>query len=93
MVADLVQMILVLFVTIAIIGQAIYDSNGVAEIYRVNYDSGRLNFFKATGDMTVRMDIVSAWIGQLFISLSIYGCQQNYAQRLISLEKMRDATW
>ncbi|XP_059050503.1 sodium-coupled monocarboxylate transporter 2 [Achroia grisella] len=40
---------------------------------------------KFTGDPTVRVDTLSAFIGQLFMSVSIYGCQQTFVQRYCSL--------
>lgn len=29
---------------------------------------------------------MSAWIGQMFMSLSLYGCQQNFVQRYCSMK-------
>jgi len=39
--------------------------------------------------MTVRVDTTSAWLGQLFMSLSQIGCQQNFMQRYVSLKSMK----
>lgn len=47
---------------------------------------GRFSFFTFTGDLTVRVDTTSAWLGQLFMSLSQFGCQQNFMQRYVSLK-------
>ncbi|TMW49629.1 hypothetical protein DOY81_005275, partial [Sarcophaga bullata] len=54
---------------------------------------GRLNFFNFTGDLTVRVDTTSAWLGQLFVSLSAasqFGCQQNFMQRYVSLKSLKE---
>lgn len=36
-------------------------------------------------DPTVRVDTLSAIFGQLFMSISIYGCQQTFVQRYCSM--------
>ena len=36
-------------------------------------------------DPTVRVDTLSALIGQLFMAVSIYGCQQTFVQRYCSM--------
>lgn len=51
---------------------------------------GRLNFWNFTGDLTVRVDTTSAWLGQLFMSLSQIGCQQNFMQRYVSLKSLKE---
>lgn len=52
--------------------------------------SGRLDLFKFTGDPTTRVDTGSAYLGQLFISLSILGCQQNLVQRYLSMKSEKE---
>lgn len=44
-----------------------------------------ISCFRFTGDPTVRVDTLSAIIGQLFMSVSIYGCQQTFVQRYCSM--------
>lgn len=53
---------------------------------------GRLKFFQFSGDITTRVDTLSAWLGQLFISLSVLGCQQNNVQRYMSMKSEKDVT-
>lgn len=53
---------------------------------------GRLEFFQFSGDLTTRVDTLSAWLGQLFISLSVLGCQQNNVQRYMSMKSQKDVT-
>lgn len=91
--SEFILLVFVVILAIGIIIQGCVDSNGIVASYEAARDSGRLNFFVATGDLTVRVDTVSAWLGQLFISLSIYGCQQSYLQRFISLDSIGRATW
>lgn len=49
-----------------------------------------INHFNYTSrfhwDPTVRVDTLSALIGQLFMSVSIYGCQQTFVQRYCSMK-------
>lgn len=52
--------------------------------------SDRLQLFKFTGDLTTRVDTGSAYLGQLFISLSILGCQQNLVQRYLSMKTEKE---
>lgn len=42
--------------------------------------------------MTVRVDTLSAWLGQLFISMSLFGCQQNFIQRYLSMSSLKKVT-
>lgn len=51
---------------------------------------GRLKFFYATGDVTTRVDTPSAWIGQLFMSVSVMGTHQNLAQRYLSMKSVKE---
>lgn len=52
--------------------------------------SDRLQFFRFSGDLTTRVDTLSAYTGQLFISLSVLGCQQNLVQRYLSMKSEKD---
>lgn len=52
--------------------------------------AGRLQLFTFTGDLTTRVDTGSAYLGQLFISLSILGCQQNLVQRYLSMKSEKE---
>lgn len=88
--ADVIQSVTVILVTLTVIIQGTIESGGVAEVYTRNRDNGRLNFMNFTGDMTVRVDTMSAWLGQLFMSLSQFGCQQNFMQRYASMKSLRD---
>lgn len=50
----------------------------------------RLNFFNLTGDVTTRVDTLSAWTGQMFVSIGILGCQQNLVQRYLSMSSEKE---
>ncbi|XP_053947282.1 sodium-coupled monocarboxylate transporter 1 [Anastrepha ludens] len=86
--ADVIQTATVIVVTLAVIVKGLMASGGAQHVYEVNRDHGRLKFFSVSGDMTVRVDTLSAWLGQLFMSLSQFGCQQNFMQRYVSLKSM-----
>lgn len=87
--ADVIQIFITVVVSAVIIIHTFIKAGGVTEVYQKNRDSGRLNFFNFTGDLTVRVDTLSAWIGQLFISLSLFGCQQNFVQRYLSMDSIK----
>ncbi|XP_017477813.1 PREDICTED: sodium-coupled monocarboxylate transporter 1 [Rhagoletis zephyria] len=86
--ADVIQTVTVILVTLAVIVKGLIASGGAKHVYEVNRDNDRLQFFNFSGDMTVRVDTLSAWLGQLFMSLSQFGCQQNFMQRYVSLKSM-----
>lgn len=90
--ADVIQVMITIFVSAVIIIQSTILAGGVGNVYNENRDSGRLNFLNFTGDLTVRVDTTSAWIGQLFMSLSLFGCQQNFVQRYLSMKSIKDVT-
>lgn len=90
--ADVIQVLITIFVSAVIIIQSTILAGGVGNVYNENRDSGRLNFFNFTGDMNIRVDTTSAWIGQLFMSLSLFGCQQNFVQRYLSMKSIKDVT-
>ncbi|XP_023177962.1 sodium-coupled monocarboxylate transporter 2 [Drosophila hydei] len=88
--ADVIQTITILVVTIAVCIQGTISSGGPKKVYQLNRDNGRLSFWNFTGDLTVRVDTTSAWLGQLFMSLSQIGCQQNFMQRYVSLKSLKE---
>lgn len=51
----------------------------------------KIIFFPFSFDMdpTIRVATVSALLGQLFMSLSIFGCQQNFVQRYCSMDSLK----
>ncbi|XP_022224905.2 LOW QUALITY PROTEIN: sodium-coupled monocarboxylate transporter 1 [Drosophila obscura] len=87
--ADVIQTLTILVVTLAVCIQGTISSGGPKKVYQLNRENGRLSFWNFTGDMTVRVDTLSAWLGQLFMSLSQIGCQQNFMQRYVSLKSLK----
>ncbi|XP_070493909.1 sodium-coupled monocarboxylate transporter 1-like [Chironomus tepperi] len=90
--ADVIQVVVTIVVSVAIIIQSTIIAGGVTDVLKENYDSGRLNFFNFTGSMKTRVDTTSAWLGQLFMSLSLFGCQQNFVQRYLSMKSIKQVT-
>lgn len=90
--ADVIQVLITIFVSAVIIIQSTILAGGVTNVYNQNRDTGRLNFFNFSGDLNVRVDTTSAWIGQLFMSLSLFGCQQNFVQRYLSMKSIKQVT-
>ncbi|XP_028037030.1 sodium-coupled monocarboxylate transporter 1 [Bombyx mandarina] len=83
--ADVIQTLTMILVSGAFIVQATVKAGGPATVFNDNLEGGRLKFFQFTWDPTVRVDTLSAIIGQLFMSISIYGCQQTFVQRYCSM--------
>ncbi|XP_058467266.1 sodium-coupled monocarboxylate transporter 1 isoform X2 [Malaya genurostris] len=88
--ADVIQGVTMILISVGIIIQSMVTVGGFDKIFTIPADNGRMNFFNFTGDFTVRVDTTSAWLGQLFMSLSIFGCQQNFVQRYLSMSSFKD---
>ncbi|XP_059611240.1 sodium-coupled monocarboxylate transporter 1 [Phlebotomus argentipes] len=84
--ADVIQGVTMIAISVAIIIQGIFETGSPKKVYDTVKDEGRFQFFNFSGDFTLRVDTVSAWVGQLFMSLSQFGCQQNFVQRYVSLK-------
>lgn len=91
-IADVVQLLVMIGCSVVIIFQGVISAGGVVNVVETSYDGGRLDFFNFNLDPTIRVTTVSAIIGQLFMSLSIFGCQQNFVQRYCSMESQSKVT-
>ncbi|CAH0721004.1 unnamed protein product, partial [Brenthis ino] len=83
--ADVIQTLTMVLVSGAFIIQSTVKAGGPGKVLADNIDGNRLEFFKFTFDPAVRVDTLSAFIGQLFMSVSLYGCQQTFVQRYCSM--------
>ncbi|XP_050681923.1 sodium-coupled monocarboxylate transporter 1 [Leptidea sinapis] len=83
--ADVIQTLAMVIVSGAFIIQGTVKVGGIGQVVQDNIDGGRLNFFNFKWDPTKRVDTYSAIFGQLFMSVSIYGCQQTFVQRYCSM--------
>lgn len=83
--SDVIQGLAMIGVSLVIIIQGTINVRGPANVLNVTSERGRLNFFNFDMDPTLRVTTTSATLGQLFMSLSIFGCQQNFVQRYCSM--------
>ncbi|XP_045473310.1 sodium-coupled monocarboxylate transporter 1 isoform X2 [Harmonia axyridis] len=90
--ADVMQGLTMIAVSFAIIFQGTIEAGGVSEVFQTNKEDGRLDFLNFDLDPTLRVTTTSALIGQLFMSLSIFGCQQNFVQRYCSMDSQKKVT-
>ncbi|XP_022918375.1 sodium-coupled monocarboxylate transporter 1 [Onthophagus taurus] len=90
--ADVMQGLTMIAVSVAIIVQGCIEGGGALNVVQENYDGGRLGFFNFDTDPTIRVTTISAVVGQLFMSLSIFGCQQNFVQRYCSMDSQSKVT-
>lgn len=88
--ADVIQGVTMILVSIVIFVQGAIESGGLTKVYEVNRDNDRFKFLTSSGDLSTRVDTVSAWLGQLFMSLSLMGCQQNFVQRYVSMKNFAE---
>ncbi|XP_039284983.1 LOW QUALITY PROTEIN: sodium-coupled monocarboxylate transporter 1-like, partial [Nilaparvata lugens] len=87
--ADVAQLLVMMACSLIIIFQGLIQNGGVTNVVNISYERGRLDFFNWDSDPTKRVTTYSALIGQLFMSLSIFGCQQNFVQRYCSMKSRR----
>ncbi|KAF5276249.1 hypothetical protein FQA39_LY06598 [Lamprigera yunnana] len=90
--ADVMQGLTMIGVSIAIIVLGCIDAGGVVNVFETNKLGGRLEFLNFDMDPTIRVTTTSALVGQLFMSLSMFGCQQNFVQRYCSMESQKKVT-
>ncbi|XP_018912596.1 sodium-coupled monocarboxylate transporter 1 isoform X2 [Bemisia tabaci] len=83
--ADVVQGVIMIICSGVIILHGMITAGGPLNVIKIAHDAGRLEFFNSELDPTLRVTTMSAVVGQLFMSLSIFGCQQNFVQRYCSM--------
>ncbi|KAK6618851.1 hypothetical protein RUM43_013242 [Polyplax serrata] len=79
-----------------IIVKGTIDVGGFEEVMKINSEWGRFIFFNFDFDPEVRVSTISAFFGQLFMSISIFACQQHFVQRYCSmgsLTKVQRTLW
>ncbi|XP_015375420.1 PREDICTED: sodium-coupled monocarboxylate transporter 2 [Diuraphis noxia] len=87
--ADAVQSLVMIGCSIIIIIHGFFIAKGPLNVYEVTKERDRLDFFDFNMDPTIRVSTVSATLGQLFMSLSMFGCQQNFVQRYFSMDSQK----
>ncbi|XP_058467270.1 sodium-coupled monocarboxylate transporter 1-like [Malaya genurostris] len=83
--ADVIQSLSMTAMLVGIVIYCTIESGGVTRIYEIGKENGRMNFFNFAADLHLRVTTTSAWLGELFMSLSLLGCQQNFVQRYLSM--------
>ncbi|XP_060880512.1 sodium-coupled monocarboxylate transporter 2-like isoform X1 [Metopolophium dirhodum] len=87
--ADAVQSLVMIGCSIVIIIHGFFIAKGPLNVFEVTKERDRLDFFNFNIDPTLRVSTVSATLGQLFMTLSMFGCQQNIVQRYFSMESQK----
>ncbi|KAL4149246.1 hypothetical protein QTP88_003227 [Uroleucon formosanum] len=87
--ADAVQSLVMIGCSIVIIIHGFFIAKGPLNVFEVTKERDRLDFFNFDMDPTLRVSTVSATLGQLFMSLSMFGCQQNFVQRYFSMDSQK----
>ncbi|XP_066143766.1 sodium-coupled monocarboxylate transporter 1 [Euwallacea fornicatus] len=90
--ADVMQGLTMIAICVAIIIQGCVEAGGFGNVFNITQRDGRLNFFNWNLDPTARVTTTSAVLGQLFMSVSIFGCQQNFVQRYCSMDSQKKVT-
>ncbi|XP_046823476.1 sodium-coupled monocarboxylate transporter 1 [Vespa crabro] len=89
--SDVIQGLMMIGISIVLIVQGTIEvPGGVKQVLNVTIERGRWEFYNFDMDPTLRVTTISAVLGQLFMSLSIFGCQQNFVQRYCSMKSKRE---
>ncbi|XP_070536023.1 sodium-dependent multivitamin transporter-like [Ptychodera flava] len=88
---DVFQTFIMFAGLLAIIIQGSIAMGGFGEIWRINEEGGRVQFFNFDPDPTVRHTFWSLSIGGAITWLGNYGCNQLSVQRYLSCPTERDA--
>ncbi|XP_035775838.1 sodium-coupled monocarboxylate transporter 1-like isoform X1 [Anopheles albimanus] len=86
--ADVIQSLSMTAMLVAILIYCSITVGGVDRIWTISSDNDRFAFFNFAADLHLRVTTTSAWLGELFNSLSLLGCQQNFVQRYLSMPTM-----
>ena len=79
---DLFQLLVMFASLFMIIGKGVYDlENGLADVYRINRDSGHLDLFDFNPDPFVRQSFWSLTIGFFCVFAPFYCADQQMLQR------------
>ncbi|XP_078583618.1 sodium-coupled monocarboxylate transporter 1-like isoform X1 [Branchiostoma floridae x Branchiostoma japonicum] len=76
---------------LAVIIQGCLQLGGIAEVWKVNYEGGRLEFFNFDVDPRVRHSSWSVHIGGTFMWIAIFGVNQAQVQRYLTVDKLSRA--
>ncbi|XP_029716137.1 sodium-coupled monocarboxylate transporter 1 isoform X2 [Aedes albopictus] len=87
--ADVIQSLSMTAMLVGIVIYCCVKSGGVDQVVAIGAQAGRMNFFNFAADLHLRVTTTSAWLGELFMSLSLLGCQQNFVQRYLSMPTLR----
>nr|XP_029716148.1 sodium-coupled monocarboxylate transporter 1 isoform X1 [Aedes albopictus] len=87
--ADVIQSLSMTAMLVGIVIYCCVKSGGVDQVVTIGAQAGRMNFFNFAADLHLRVTTTSAWLGELFMSLSLLGCQQNFVQRYLSMPTLR----
>ncbi|XP_038104877.1 sodium-coupled monocarboxylate transporter 1 isoform X3 [Culex quinquefasciatus] len=83
--ADVIQSLSMTAMLVAIVIYCSVENGGLVRLVEIGEEHGRMNFFNFAADLHLRVTTTSAWLGELFMSLSLLGCQQNFVQRYLSM--------
>ncbi|XP_011501299.1 PREDICTED: putative sodium-dependent multivitamin transporter isoform X2 [Ceratosolen solmsi marchali] len=91
LITDVFQAILMFVSMFIVIGTAAYKINGIAEIWQIASDGGRIEFDNISLDPTIRHTWWGLIIGGLFTFLSLYAVNQVQVQRMMTLRNLKSA--
>ncbi|CAG0879584.1 unnamed protein product [Cyprideis torosa] len=88
---DTVQVIIMYVTIVGVILKGTFDEGGFAAVWKVNDDSGRIEFNDFRLNPTVRHTFWSLVVGGYFTWIAIYGVNQAQVQRYLTVPTMKQA--
>jgi sodium-coupled monocarboxylate transporter 8/12 len=90
---DVFQCVIMFAGVITIISKGVYDVGGFGELWKINYQNGRINFFDFDPNPFIRQSFWSLVLGNLIHSLMSYCMEQQMVQRFASAKSIRTAQY
>ncbi|XP_012161973.1 sodium-coupled monocarboxylate transporter 1 isoform X2 [Ceratitis capitata] len=85
---DAIQSIIMYSSLVVLMIKGTYDLGGISVMWQRNADGGRLNMPEVTVDPTVRMSVISVFVGGTFFKLQNTSINQPTIQRFMSLSSL-----
>ncbi|XP_055545656.1 sodium-coupled monocarboxylate transporter 1-like isoform X1 [Wyeomyia smithii] len=83
--ADVIQSLSMTAMLVGIVIYCTIATGGMGRMFEIAAENDRINLFNFAADLHLRVTTTSAWLSELFTSLSLLGCQQNFVQRYLSM--------
>lgn len=88
---DFIQMLVVITGLVAILVRGSMMVGGFQEVWRINWEGGRIIFNDFRPDPTLHSTFWTQFVGGIFLNFSLYVSSQNIIQKFLSVRSLKDA--